>query len=111
MWLILFRFSSDIDIMDNKLPESFRLWTIMIFSVMAVVLVVSITTPIFIAAIVPIGIFFIAFVVSIIVPEHQQMTCAPNEDSDQPVNLPSLITLHCRRVGSVAHSEEFDQTG
>lgn len=59
---IMNRFSSDIDIMDNKLPESFRLWTIMIFSTLAVVLVVSITTPIFIAAIIPIGIFYIFFV-------------------------------------------------
>ena len=50
--------------MDNKLPESFRLWTIMIFSVLAVIIVVSVLTPIFIAAIIPIGIFYIFFVVS-----------------------------------------------
>ena len=65
IYLFHSRFSSDIDIMDNKLPESFRLWTIMIFSVLAVIIVVSVLTPIFIAAIIPIGIFYIFFVVSV----------------------------------------------
>ena len=58
------RFSSDVDIMDNKLPESFRLWTIMVFSSAAIIVVVSVTTPIFIAAIVPIAIFYAFCVVS-----------------------------------------------
>jgi hypothetical protein len=52
------RFSSDVDIMDNKLPESFRLWSVMVFSTLAVVIVVGITTPIFIAAIIPVAILF-----------------------------------------------------
>ncbi|XP_052786369.1 multidrug resistance-associated protein 1-like isoform X1 [Mya arenaria] len=56
------RFSSDIDIMDNKLPESFRLWSIMLFSTVAVIVVVAVITPIFMAAIVPIGIFYALFV-------------------------------------------------
>ncbi|KAL4216369.1 hypothetical protein ACF0H5_024096 [Mactra antiquata] len=66
------RFSSDIDIMDNKLPESFRLWNIMVFSTIAVVVVVGVTTPIFIAAIVPIGILY-AFFVKFYLPTARQM--------------------------------------
>lgn len=56
------RFSSDVDIMDNKLPDSFRLWSIMLFSTLAVLIVVGITTPIFIAAIIPIALFYVVFV-------------------------------------------------
>lgn len=59
----LFRFASDVDIMDNKLPDSFRLWQIMIFSTIAVVAVVTISTPIFIAALFPIIVFYVFFVV------------------------------------------------
>ncbi|XP_053387089.1 multidrug resistance-associated protein 1-like [Mercenaria mercenaria] len=66
------RFSSDVDIMDNKLPESFRLWSIMVFSTLAVVIVVGVTTPIFIAAIIPIGILY-AFAVKFYLPTARQM--------------------------------------
>ncbi|XP_060579428.1 ATP-binding cassette sub-family C member 3-like [Ruditapes philippinarum] len=66
------RFSSDVDIMDNKLPESFRLWSVMVFSTLAVVIVVGITTPIFIAAIIPVAILF-AFAVKFYLPTARQM--------------------------------------
>ncbi|KAL4216368.1 hypothetical protein ACF0H5_024095 [Mactra antiquata] len=66
------RFSSDVDIMDNKLPESFRLWNIMVFSTLAVVIVVCATTPIFIAAIIPIGILY-GFCVKFYLPTARQM--------------------------------------
>ncbi|KAL4216728.1 hypothetical protein ACF0H5_024451 [Mactra antiquata] len=59
---IMNRFSSDIDIMDNKLPESFKLWQMMIFQTVAVVAVVTISTPIFIAALAPIIVFYVFFV-------------------------------------------------
>ena len=51
---IINRFSSDIDVMDDRLPMNFRLWTIQIFSMLATVVVVCINTPYFIAVLVPI---------------------------------------------------------
>ncbi|XP_053387287.1 multidrug resistance-associated protein 1-like [Mercenaria mercenaria] len=59
---IMNRFSSDVDIMDNKLPDSFRLWQTMIFSTIAIVAVVTISTPIFIAVLLPIIIIYVFFV-------------------------------------------------
>lgn len=50
--------------MDNKLPESFRLWNVMVFSALAVVVVVGVSTPIFIAALIPIGLLYAFFVVT-----------------------------------------------
>ncbi|KAH3867552.1 hypothetical protein DPMN_030684 [Dreissena polymorpha] len=57
------RFSSDIDIMDNRLPESYRVWVLMVFITMAVLIVIAVITPIFMAAIVPIAIFYVFCVV------------------------------------------------
>ena len=62
--LILFRrFTSDIDIIDNKLPDSFRLWQLMIFSSIATVVVMVITTPIMAAILVPVSVFYVFFLV------------------------------------------------
>jgi len=61
---ILFpRFTSDIDIIDNKLPDSFRLWQLMIFSSIATVVVMVITTPIMAAILVPVSVFYVFFLV------------------------------------------------
>ena len=51
---IMNRFSSDIDVMDDRLPMNFRMWTIQIFSMLATVVVVCINTPYFIAVLGPI---------------------------------------------------------
>ncbi|XP_052767473.1 multidrug resistance-associated protein 1-like isoform X2 [Mya arenaria] len=56
---IINRFSSDIDIMDDRLPLNFRLWNIQIFSTIATIVVVSINTPIFLVAIAPVTIIYL----------------------------------------------------
>ncbi|GAB0095977.1 multidrug resistance-associated protein 1 [Sergentomyia squamirostris] len=55
---IMNRFSKDVDIADNILPMSVRSWIMMVFSVVFIFVVISITTPIFIAVIVPLAIFY-----------------------------------------------------
>ena len=61
---IMNRFSSDIDIMDDRLPMTFRLWTIQIFSMIATIVVVCISTPYFIAVLGPIMAVYIFLLVS-----------------------------------------------
>ncbi|XP_060602685.1 multidrug resistance-associated protein 1-like [Ruditapes philippinarum] len=56
---IMNRFSSDIDVMDDRLPLNFRLWNIQIFSTIATIIVVSISTPIFLVVIVPVTIVYL----------------------------------------------------
>jgi len=63
MLILLRRFTSDIDIIDNKLPDSFRLWQLMIFSSIATVVVMVITTPIMAAILVPVSVFYVFFLV------------------------------------------------
>ncbi|XP_029673303.1 multidrug resistance-associated protein 1 isoform X3 [Formica exsecta] len=52
---ILNRFGKDIDIIDNVLPPSIRAWLFCLASVIATLVVISYSTPIFIMVIVPIG--------------------------------------------------------
>ena len=60
---IMNRFSSDIDIMDDRLPLTFRLWAIQIFSMFATIIVVCINTPYFIAVLVPIMMVYVFLLV------------------------------------------------
>ncbi|XP_018335867.1 multidrug resistance-associated protein 1 isoform X1 [Agrilus planipennis] len=55
---ILNRFSKDVDVLDSVLPMTIRAWLNCFLGVLATILVISITTPIFISVIVPIGIFY-----------------------------------------------------
>ncbi|XP_053373937.1 ATP-binding cassette sub-family C member 3-like [Mercenaria mercenaria] len=55
---IMNRFSSDVDIIDTKLPNNFRLFSLMTFSVLAILVVISILTPVFIAIMVVAGIIY-----------------------------------------------------
>ncbi|XP_053695519.1 multidrug resistance-associated protein 1 isoform X1 [Sabethes cyaneus] len=55
---ILNRFSKDVDTVDNVLPLQFRSFLNMFFSVVATLVVITISTPIFSAVIVPIGILY-----------------------------------------------------
>ncbi|KAL4236836.1 hypothetical protein ACF0H5_005222 [Mactra antiquata] len=50
---LLNRFSSDVDTMDNKLPESYRVFINMLMSTVAAVFIMVICTPIFIVVVVP----------------------------------------------------------
>ena len=51
---IVNRFSSDVDVMDDRLLQNFRIWAIQIFSMLATIVVVCINTPYFITVLVPV---------------------------------------------------------
>ncbi|XP_031350249.1 multidrug resistance-associated protein 1 isoform X4 [Photinus pyralis] len=55
---IIARFSKDVDVMDTNLPMYFSDGTYCFFEVLATLFVISYTTPIFIAVILPIGIVY-----------------------------------------------------
>lgn len=55
---IVNRFSRDVDSMDNVLPMFLRFLLNGIFNVMAVLVVISVSTPIFTAVIVPVGFLY-----------------------------------------------------
>ncbi|XP_041776319.1 multidrug resistance-associated protein 1 isoform X1 [Anopheles merus] len=57
---VLNRFSKDIDTTDSDLPATLRAWSACFFGVVATLVVISISTPIFAAVIVPIGILYYA---------------------------------------------------
>ncbi|XP_053694487.1 multidrug resistance-associated protein 1-like [Sabethes cyaneus] len=46
---IMNRFSKDVDIADNALPNTIRMWLLMFFNVIGVFIVIGISTPIFLA--------------------------------------------------------------
>ena len=55
---IMNRFSKDVDVVDNVLPMSVRAWVLMFFNVIGVFIVISISTPIFMTVIIPLGILY-----------------------------------------------------
>ncbi|XP_048480556.1 multidrug resistance-associated protein 1 isoform X3 [Plutella xylostella] len=55
---IINRFSKDVDTLDNVLPMTLRGWTSCFFSVLGTLFVISFSTPIFMAIIIPIGIIY-----------------------------------------------------
>lgn len=55
---ILNRFSKDVDIIDAVLPMSIRFWIMMFFNVIAVVVVISYSTPIFLSVVLPLAIVY-----------------------------------------------------
>ncbi|XP_058792373.1 multidrug resistance-associated protein 1 isoform X4 [Phymastichus coffea] len=55
---ILNRLGKDVDTVDNILPAILRMWMTCCFSVIATLFVISYSTPIFIAVIVPIGVIY-----------------------------------------------------
>ncbi|XP_041776323.1 multidrug resistance-associated protein 1 isoform X4 [Anopheles merus] len=57
---VLNRFSKDVDTVDNTLPQLIRSFLAQFFAVVATLVVISISTPIFAAVIVPIGILYYA---------------------------------------------------
>ncbi|XP_040171084.1 multidrug resistance-associated protein 1-like isoform X2 [Anopheles arabiensis] len=48
---IMNRFSKDVDVVDNILPQSIRAWLLMFFNVIGVFVVIGISTPIFLAVV------------------------------------------------------------
>ena len=61
---IMNRFSSDIDIMDDRLPLTFRLWTIQMFSMFATIIVVCVQTPYFMSVLAPVMTLYFFLLVS-----------------------------------------------
>nr|XP_034320755.1 multidrug resistance-associated protein 1 isoform X2 [Crassostrea gigas] len=55
---IMNRFSSDIDILDDRVPRTFRLWAIMLSTLLVILVVISVNTPAFMIAIVPVGVLY-----------------------------------------------------
>ncbi|CAH0714288.1 unnamed protein product, partial [Brenthis ino] len=55
---VLNRFSKDVDVLDNVLPMTLRGWTSCFFSVLGTLFVISFSTPIFLAVILPIGVIY-----------------------------------------------------
>ena len=55
---IVNRFSKDLDVADNLLPLNIRLWLNSFFQVASTIIVISYSTPIFIAVIIPVGILY-----------------------------------------------------
>nr|XP_022309966.1 multidrug resistance-associated protein 1-like isoform X1 [Crassostrea virginica] len=56
---IMNRFSSDIDILDDRVPRTFRLWALMLSTLLAILVVISVNTPTFAVAIIPVGILYV----------------------------------------------------
>ncbi|XP_017473672.1 PREDICTED: multidrug resistance-associated protein 1 isoform X5 [Rhagoletis zephyria] len=55
---IINRFSKDIDVIDNAIPQLLRAGISQVFSVLATIVVISMSTPIFLAVIVPIALLY-----------------------------------------------------
>lgn len=55
---ILNRFSKDVDVIDNVLPMTMRFWMMMFFNTIGVLVTISYSTPIFLAVVLPLGIFY-----------------------------------------------------
>ncbi|CAK1601166.1 unnamed protein product [Parnassius mnemosyne] len=55
---VLNRFSKDVDVLDNVLPMTLRGWTSCFFAVLGTLFVISLSTPIFMSVILPIGIVY-----------------------------------------------------
>jgi ATP-binding cassette subfamily C (CFTR/MRP) protein 1 len=55
---ILNRFSKDVDVIDNVLPMVMRFWMVMFFAVLSVFIVISYSTPLFLAIALPIAILY-----------------------------------------------------
>lgn len=55
---ILNRFSKDVDVIDNVLPMTMRFWMMMFFNTVGVLVTISYSTPIFLAVVLPLGVFY-----------------------------------------------------
>ncbi|XP_059617041.1 multidrug resistance-associated protein 1 isoform X5 [Phlebotomus argentipes] len=55
---ILNRFSKDVSEVDSDLPATLRAWVACFFGVLATLVVISISTPLFVAVIIPIGLLY-----------------------------------------------------
>ena len=61
---VLNRFSKDVYVIDEALPQSARAFLFTFFNVLSSLVVIIVTTPIFVVAIIPLGIFYFLVQVS-----------------------------------------------
>ena len=61
---VLNRFSKDVYVIDEVLPQSARAFLFTFFNVLSSLVVIIVTTPIFVVAIIPLGIFYFLVQVS-----------------------------------------------
>ena len=64
---ILNRFASDVDVLDDRLPRTYRQIFITTLNCLGVLTVIVVNTPIFMAAVVPLSIIYVFILVSTIV--------------------------------------------
>lgn len=69
---ILNRFSKDVDVIDTVLPMAMRFWLMMFFNCIAVLVVISYSTPWFMVVILPLG-FIYFFVQKFYVATSRQL--------------------------------------
>lgn len=55
---ILNRFSKDIDVIDNILPMTIQFWISMFFNVLAILVIITYSTPWFLTVFLPIGVVY-----------------------------------------------------
>ena len=55
---IINRFSSDVAVVDNNLPQTFRMMMAQILSVFGTLIVISYSTPIFLVVVLPLGLLY-----------------------------------------------------
>jgi ATP-binding cassette subfamily C (CFTR/MRP) protein 1 len=55
---IVNRFAKDVDVVDNTLPMNLKSWIQCFFTVLATITIITISTPWFLAAIIPLGIIY-----------------------------------------------------
>ncbi|CAG7836472.1 unnamed protein product, partial [Allacma fusca] len=69
---IVNRFAKDVDVADNTLPTMIRMWLNSFYQVLATIVVISYSTPIFIAVLIPIGLLYY-FVQRVFVASTRQL--------------------------------------
>lgn len=62
---IVNRFSRDVETLDNTLPQQLRSWMNTFFGALSTLVIISYSTPIFMAVILPLGVFYYLVQVSI----------------------------------------------
>jgi len=55
---IVNRFATDVDVLDNSLPNSLRAWNQSLVSILSTMIIISMSTPWFLAAMVPLAVLY-----------------------------------------------------
>lgn len=71
---IVNRFGKDLDTVDNVIPMTFQSWCLTTFKVLSTLIIIAYSTPLFLVAGVPLGIFYYTMQVVITISNHEY-TC------------------------------------